>query len=64
MLMNKEFEDYLLVRVQENDDSRTKDAMAYSLMNGGKRVRPMLLFSVLEGYGMDAHVGYPLCLCH
>ena len=29
MLMNKEFEDYLLVRVQENDDSRTKDAMAY-----------------------------------
>ena len=24
MLMNKEFEDYLLVRVQENDDSRTK----------------------------------------
>ena len=62
MLMNKEFEDYLLVRVQENDDSRTKDAMAYSLMNGGKRVRPMLLFSVLEGYGMDAHVGYP-CAC-
>ena len=30
MLMNKEFEDYLLVRVQENDDSRTKDAMTYS----------------------------------
>ena len=62
MLMNKEFEDYLLVRVQENDDSRTKDAMAYSLMNGGKRVRPTLLFSVLEGYGMDARIGYP-CAC-
>ena len=31
-------------------------------MNGGKRVRPMLLFSVLEGYGMDAHIGYP-CAC-
>ena len=62
MLRNREFEDYLLMRVKENDDSRTKDAMAYSLMNGGKRVRPILLFSVLEGYGMDARVGYP-CAC-
>ena len=50
MMVNKEFEDYLLMRVHENDDSRTKDAMAYSLMNGGKRVRPTLLFSVLEDY--------------
>ena len=57
MMVNKEFEDYLSMRVQENDDSRTKDAMAYSLMNGGKRVRPMLLFSVLEGYGIDTRVG-------
>ena len=32
MMVNKEFEDYLLMRVHENDDSRTKDAMAYSLM--------------------------------
>ena len=62
MMVNKEFEDYLLMRVHENDDSRTKDAMAYSLMNGGKRVRPTLLFSVLEGYGMDARVAYP-CAC-
>ena len=62
MMVNKEFEDYLLMRVHENDDSRTKDAMAYSLMNGGKRVRPTLLFSVLEGYGIDARVGYP-CAC-
>ena len=62
MMVNKEFEDYLLMRVHENDDSRTKDAMAYSLMNGGKRVRPTLLFSVLEGYGMDARIGYP-CAC-
>ena len=62
MMVNKEFEDYLLMRVHENDDCRTKDAMAYSLMNGGKRVRPTLLFSVLEGYGIDARVGYP-CAC-
>ena len=48
MMVNKEFEDYLLMRVHENDDSRTKDAMAYSLMNGGKRVRPILLFQYLK----------------
>lgn len=62
MLVNREFEDYLMMRVHENDDSKTKDAMAYSLMNGGKRVRPMLLFSVLEGYGIDEKIGYP-CAC-
>ena len=62
MEVNREFEDYLLMRVRENDDSKTKDAMAYSLMNGGKRVRPSLLFAVLEGYGMDSKIGYP-CAC-
>ena len=25
MMVNKEFEDYLLMRVHENDDCRTKD---------------------------------------
>lgn len=62
MEVNREFEDYLLMRVHENDDSQTKDAMAYSLMNGGKRVRPTLLFSVLEGYGLNPRLGYP-CAC-
>ena len=61
MMVNKEFEDYLLMRVHENDDSRTKDAMAYSLMNGGKRVRPTLLFSVLEWMQeLGIHVLVPL----
>ena len=62
MLMNKEFEDYLLVRVQENDDSRTKDAMAYSLMNGGKRVRPMLFCTRRLWNGCSCWIS--LCLCH
>lgn len=62
MYQIREFEDYLLMRVNENDDSYTKEAMAYSLMNGGKRVRPALLFATLEGYGIDPRIGYP-CAC-
>lgn len=63
MLMNKEFEDYLLVRVQENDDSRTKDAMAYSLMNGGKRVRHVVVFCTRRLWnGCSCWIS--LCLCH
>ena len=58
----KEFEDYLLMRVKEYDDSYTKQAMTYSLMNGGKRVRPALLLATLEGYGIDPRLGYP-CAC-
>ena len=34
-------------------DSRCRDAMRYSLMAGGKRIRPNLLFEVLQGYGID-----------
>lgn len=38
-------------------DSRVKEAMRYSLMAGGKRIRPNLLYEVLKGYGMDEAVG-------
>lgn len=37
--------------------SVVKDAMMYSLMAGGKRIRPNLLFRTLEGYGMDPNEG-------
>lgn len=62
MYQTSEFEDYLLMRINENDDSYTKKAMSYSLMNGGKRVRPALLFAALEGYGINPRIGYP-CAC-
>lgn len=57
-----EFENYLELKVNENIPSKTKEAMAYSLMNGGKRVRPQLLFSTLSYYGIDEKVGFP-CAC-
>lgn len=34
-------------------DSIVKEAMQYSLMAGGKRIRPNLLYEVVKGYGME-----------
>ena len=59
--MNK-FETYLEKTVLDGIPSYTKQAMHYSLMNGGKRVRPTLLFDALIGYGIQEDVGYP-CAC-
>lgn len=55
----REFEEYLNQKVNEFSKHRTKDAMAYSLMNGGKRIRPRLLFATLEAYGLDPKLGFP-----
>lgn len=54
-----QFEPYMLDRVQllQAPDS-LKEAMAYSLQAGGKRIRPMLLFAALETYGQDADKGF------
>lgn len=54
-----EFESYLQKRVDENQPGRVKEAMHYSLMNGGKRIRPRLLFGTLDLYGIDEKKGYP-----
>ena len=40
-------------------DSRVKESMLYSLMAGGKRIRPNLLFEVLKGYGVPEENGIP-----
>ena len=39
--------------------SRTRNAMFYSLLAGGKRVRPRLLLALLKGYGKEESLGYP-----
>lgn len=53
-----EFEEWLRSRT-ERPDSRTREAMTYALMAGGKRVRPALLLAALEDYGIDPQAGYP-----
>lgn len=62
MILKDEFENYLKEKVLEGNPHRTKEAMAYSLLGGGKRVRPQLLFATLSGYGMDPALGLP-CAC-
>lgn len=55
-----EFERYLKEQIEECSPSPVRDAMEYSLMNGGKRVRPQLLFDALEAYGYKKEAGYPM----
>lgn len=62
MNQSNEFETYLYETVSEKLPSRTKEAMCYSLMNGGKRIRPQLLFAALKHYGIDPKDGYA-CAC-
>ncbi|MDO4465874.1 MAG: polyprenyl synthetase family protein [Bacillota bacterium] len=62
MILQKEFESYLQEKVLEGKQHLTKEAMAYSLLDGGKRVRPQLLMATLKGYGMDPALGFP-CAC-
>lgn len=57
-LLNQ-FEIYLKEETEKIKPSRTRDAMAYSLTAGGKRIRPQLLFSLLESYGLDPETGFP-----
>ena len=52
-----EFEKVLEQCMDSLTESRTREAMRYSLTAGGKRIRPMLLFEVLKGYGTDPAKG-------
>ena len=49
------FEELLEETIDQVADSRVKEAMRYSLMAGGKRIRPRLLYAVTQGYGHDSH---------
>ena len=36
-------------------DSKVKDARKYSLLAGGKRIRPLLMLRIIQSYGLDYH---------
>ena len=40
-------------------ESRVREAMRYSLLAGGKRIRPNLLYAVAEGYGVSKETADP-----
>lgn len=45
--------------LKDCETSKVLDAMNYSLLAGGKRLRPLLLFEVCRAYGIDETVGIP-----
>lgn len=55
-----DFESYLSHVLDDYPQSKVKDAMLYSLMAGGKRIRPKLLFAYIEDMGMETEDVYPI----
>ncbi len=53
-ILNKELEDCIS---RLDAPSILKNAMAYSLEAGGKRIRPLLLFAVLDSFGKKSEAG-------
>ena len=51
------FEEKLAHCLDYLEESRVKEAMIYSLCAPGKRFRPLLLYSVLKGYGVNVDQG-------
>lgn len=60
--MCNEFETFLGSSLNECPEGNVREAALYSLMAGGKRVRPRLLFATLEAYHTDVKKGYE-CAC-
>ena len=58
MKMYNEFEEFLKHSLDDCPSGVIRDAALYSLMAGGKRIRPRLLFSVLEAYHTDVKKGF------
>ena len=53
------FLNYLQHTLDDVCDSQVKEAMNYSLLAGGKRIRPLLLLAVLKAFQVDETIGYP-----
>ncbi|WP_435056269.1 polyprenyl synthetase family protein, partial [Thomasclavelia cocleata] len=51
----KEINSRLLEIVDNYQDSVVKEAIKYSLMAGGKRIRPIMMLQVINSYGIDYH---------
>lgn len=54
------FESYLEQSTQNITHDRLKQSMSYSLSNGGKRVRPLLIFETLRLFQENIRMVYPI----
>lgn len=50
-----EINDRLLQIIDRLQESAVKEAMKYSLMAGGKRIRPVMMLQVIRSYDVDYH---------
>ena len=50
------FDDLLNEKIDLLPASDTREAMRYSLLAGGKRIRPRLLYETVKGYGKEEHL--------
>lgn len=57
MMNVNQFEIELEKMIRRTSPSRVRDAMEYSLMANGKRIRPMILLAVAAGYGVPEEPG-------
>ncbi len=53
--LKKEINERLIELLEPVKDGKVKDAMMYSLMAPGKRLRPILFLTVLKSYQIDYH---------
>lgn len=53
------FEDYLLSHINEQSGTNLEASMNYSLAAQGKRLRPLLLLSVIKSFNESVEAGYP-----
>lgn len=58
--IKQEFERYLSICLEDISDSKIKEAMQYSLLSGGKRMRPLLLLCALRDYNVDYKQAMPV----
>ena len=58
--MKKQIQEFLLSRANMLETSSLKEAVQYALSAGGKRFRPLIVLTVIEGYGLDPIPYIPL----
>ena len=52
------FNEYLTNVLNQEISSNVASAMNYSLLAGGKRLRPQLIFAIMKGYNLDPSLAY------
>lgn len=57
--MSSMFENYITASLEMYGSTTTRDAMAYSLLGGGKRLRPAMMFALVQDLNLDPEISYP-----